>query len=121
MTILYNKYIVNIFIVYYSPCRIVGQGDTRDCQTVLNSDDTQRQEKGTIDLSMRTLLASNFGSPCATLFITVLFLPQLTEVPQYQGVIKYQAAADEAETVLIHISSLFWFYTPCHSLSQLLS
>jgi hypothetical protein len=29
------------------------------------------------------LNASN-GSPCATLFVTVLFLPQLTETIQYQ-------------------------------------
>ncbi|NMD05901.1 MAG: hypothetical protein GYA72_08705 [Deltaproteobacteria bacterium] len=32
-----------------------------------------------------------FGSPCATLFITVLFLPLLTENLQYQRVIKDQA------------------------------
>jgi len=31
------------------------------------------------------------GSPCATLFITVLFLPQLTEGLQYQRVIKERA------------------------------
>jgi hypothetical protein len=31
------------------------------------------------------------GSPCATLFITVLFLPQLTKNLQYQRVIKDQA------------------------------
>lgn len=41
-----------------------------------------------------------FGSPNATLFITVLFLPQLTENLQYQWVIKYQAASGEAEEVL---------------------
>jgi hypothetical protein len=46
------------------------------------------------------------GSPCATLFITVLFLPQLTENLQYQLVIKDQAASGEAEAVSIEIS--FW-------------
>ena len=46
----------------------------------------------------------NFGSPCATLFITVLFLQQLTENLQYQRVIKDRAAADEAEAALNHIS-----------------
>jgi len=44
------------------------------------------------------------GSPCATLFITVLFLPELTENLQYQRVIKDQAAPDEAEAVLNYIS-----------------
>lgn len=44
-------------------------------------------------------------SPCATLFITALFLPQLTENLQYQRVIKDQAASDEAESTLSHISS----------------
>ncbi|VTR66875.1 hypothetical protein DESC_520018 [Desulfosarcina cetonica] len=47
-----------------------------------------------------------FGSPCATLFITTLFLSQLTEVLQYQLVIKDRASADEAEAVSIEIS--FW-------------
>ena len=45
------------------------------------------------------------GSPCATLFITVLFLPQLTENLQYQRVIKDQAVPGEAEAALSHISS----------------
>lgn len=45
-----------------------------------------------------------FGSPYATLFITVLFLPPLTENLQYQRVIKDQAAADEAEAVSRYIS-----------------
>lgn len=40
---------------------------------------------------------------------------------QYQWVTKYQAAPGRAEAALSHISGLFWFYTPCHSLSQLLS
>jgi len=44
-------------------------------------------------------------SLCATLFITGLFLPQLTENPQYQWVNKYQAAPGEAEAALNHISS----------------
>ncbi len=44
------------------------------------------------------------GSPCATLFITVLFLPQLTENLQYQRVIKYQAVPGEAEVVSRYIS-----------------
>jgi hypothetical protein len=48
------------------------------------------------------------GSPCATRFITVLFLPQLTENLQYQRVIKDQAAPGEAEAVLSHISDLLW-------------
>jgi len=42
----------------------------------------------------------NFGSTGATLFITVLFLRLLTEVLQYQMVIKDRAAADEAEAAL---------------------
>jgi len=46
----------------------------------------------------------DFGSPYATLFITVLFLPPLTENLQYQRVIKDQAAADEAEAVSRYIS-----------------
>jgi hypothetical protein len=45
-----------------------------------------------------------FGSPCATLFITVLFLPQLTEYLQYQRVIKDQVSAGEAEAALMSIS-----------------
>jgi len=45
-----------------------------------------------------------FGSPCATLFITVLFLPQLTENLQYQRVIKDQAVPDEAEAASRYIS-----------------
>ncbi len=44
------------------------------------------------------------NSPYATLFITVLFLPPLTENLQYQRVIKDQAAADEAEAVSRYIS-----------------
>ena len=54
---------------------------------------------------MAPLLSRN-GSPCATLFITVLFLPQLTENLQYQLVIKDQAASGEAEAVSIEFS--FW-------------
>jgi hypothetical protein len=45
-----------------------------------------------------------FGSPCATLFITVLFLPQLNKYLQYQRVIKDRAAADKAEAALMSIS-----------------
>jgi len=45
------------------------------------------------------------GSPCATPFITVLFLPQLTDNLQYQRFIKGRAAADEAEAVSAWISS----------------
>jgi hypothetical protein len=45
-----------------------------------------------------------FGSPCATLFITVLFLPQLTEVLQYERVIKDQAVPVEAVAALNYIS-----------------
>ncbi len=37
------------------------------------------------------------GSPYATLFITVLFLPPLTENPQFQRVVKDQAVPGEAE------------------------
>jgi len=44
------------------------------------------------------------GSPFATLFITVLFLPQLTENLQYQRVIKDQAVPDEAEAASRYIS-----------------
>jgi len=50
-------------------------------------------------------LLSRDGSPCATLFITVLFLPQLTENLQFQRVIKDRAVADDAETVSAWISS----------------
>jgi len=46
----------------------------------------------------------NTGSPCATLFITVLVLPQLTESLQYQRVIKDQAVPDEAEAASMPIS-----------------
>ena len=46
----------------------------------------------------------SFGSPCVTLFITVLFLPQLTENLQYQRVIKDQAVPDEAEAASRYIS-----------------
>jgi len=46
------------------------------------------------------------GSPCATLFITVLFLPQLTEPLQYQWFIKEQAAPDEAEAPSSSVSLL---------------
>jgi len=49
-------------------------------------------------------LVGHLRSPLATLFITVLFLPQLTENLQYQRVIKDQATADEAEAVLNYIS-----------------
>jgi hypothetical protein len=45
------------------------------------------------------------GSPCATLFITVLFLPQLTENYQYQRVVKDQAVPDMVETVSAWVSS----------------
>ena len=47
----------------------------------------------------------NFGSPFATLFITVLFLRPLTEYLSYQRVIKDQAVACEAEAALSAISS----------------
>ena len=45
-----------------------------------------------------------FGSPNATLFITVLFLPQLTKYLQYQRVIRDQVVPGEAEAALSHIS-----------------
>jgi hypothetical protein len=45
------------------------------------------------------------GFPGATLFLTVLFLPQLTEDLQYQRVVKDQAAPNEEEAALNHISS----------------
>ena len=44
------------------------------------------------------------GSPLATLFITVLFLPPLTENLQYQRVIKDQAAPDMPEAASMSIS-----------------
>jgi hypothetical protein len=66
-------------------------------------------------------LHSCLGSPCATLFITVLFLPQLTENLQYQRVIKDHAASDEVEAALNHISGLLCLDASCHSLTQLLS
>jgi hypothetical protein len=46
------------------------------------------------------------GSPCATLFITVLFLQQLTENLQYQRVIKDQAVPGAPEAASSHISAL---------------
>ncbi|HQG66884.1 MAG TPA: hypothetical protein PLA32_14020, partial [Smithella sp.] len=46
----------------------------------------------------------NFGSPCATLFITVLFLQQLTENLQYQRVIKDQAVPGDVEVASNSIS-----------------
>jgi hypothetical protein len=46
------------------------------------------------------------GSPRVTLFITILFLPQLTENPQFQRVIKDQADLNEAEMALIRLSYL---------------
>ena len=45
------------------------------------------------------------GSPCATLFITVLFLQQLTENLSYLRVIKDQTVPDEAEAALIMTSA----------------
>jgi hypothetical protein len=51
------------------------------------------------------LIKYEIGSPCATLFITALFLPQLTENLQYQRVIKDQAVPDMVETVLAWVSS----------------
>jgi hypothetical protein len=53
-------------------------------------------------LKLAALVSS--GSPRATLFITVLFLQQLTEDLQYQRVIKEQAVPWEAEAVLHRIS-----------------
>jgi len=53
---------------------------------------------------VRKRVAFIAGSPCATLFITVLFLPQLSEIFEYQLVIKDRAAPDEAEAVSIQIS-----------------
>jgi hypothetical protein len=44
------------------------------------------------------------GSLCATLFITVLFLPQLTENLKYQLVNKDQAAPGRAEAASMSIS-----------------
>ena len=54
-------------------------------------------------------------SSCATLFITVLFLPPLTENFQYQWVIKDHAASDETEAALNYISDLPCPGTQCHS------
>lgn len=56
------------------------------------------------------------GSPCATLFITVLFLQQLTENLQYQRVIKDQAVPGEEEAALTRISSLCLTITRFHGL-----
>ena len=53
-----------------------------------------------------------FGSPCATLFITVFFLPPLTENLQYQRVIKDQAAPDMPEAALTRISFLCLIFLP---------
>jgi len=50
----------------------------------------------------------NFGSPLATLFITVLFLPLLTENLQYQRVIKDQAVPGGPEAVSMSISQLLY-------------
>lgn len=47
-----------------------------------------------------------FGSPCATLFIAVLFLWLLTEKNQYQRVIEHRPASGQAEAALTHISQL---------------
>ena len=52
------------------------------------------------------------GSPYATLFITVLFLPPLTENLQYQRVIKDQAAPDMPEAALTRISFLCLIFLP---------
>ena len=56
------------------------------------------------------------GSPCATLFITVHFLPPLTENLQYQRVIKDQAVPGEEEAALTRISSLCLTITRFHGL-----
>ena len=52
------------------------------------------------------------GSPCATLFITVLFLRLLTENLQYQRLIKDQAVPDMPEAALTRISSLCLIFLP---------
>jgi hypothetical protein len=44
------------------------------------------------------------NSPCATVFITVLFLPPLTEHLQYQLVMKDEAVPGRAEAALNRIS-----------------
>jgi hypothetical protein len=51
-----------------------------------------------------TLGLSIIGSPCATLFITVLVLRLLTENLQYQRVIKERAVPGGPEAALNHIS-----------------
>jgi len=48
------------------------------------------------------------GSPYATLFITVLFLPPLTENLQYQRVIKDQAVPGGPEAASMSISQLLY-------------
>ena len=53
---------------------------------------------------VRKRVAFVVGSPCATLFITVLFLPQLTENLQFQRVIKDQVVPGEAEAVSNRVS-----------------
>jgi hypothetical protein len=52
------------------------------------------------------------GSPCATLFITVLFLPPLNENLSYQRVIKEHAVPDMPEAALTRISSLCLIFLP---------
>jgi len=49
-----------------------------------------------------------YGSPYATLFITVLFLPPLTENLQYQRVIKDQAVPGGPEAASMSISQLLY-------------
>ena len=61
------------------------------------------KRKGAHQESGCPLSVSN-GSPCATLFITVFFLPQLTENIQYQRVIKEQAVPGGPEAASSHIS-----------------
>lgn len=64
--------------------------------------------KGIRKKAERKEIMGGCGSPCATLFITVLFLQQLTENLQYQLVIKDRAAADEAVAASMSISDSNW-------------
>jgi hypothetical protein len=71
---------------------------TNDAAQPTNGGATADQE------ALRGWWTGLIGSPFATLFITVLFLSQLTENLQYQRVIKDQAVPGETEAVLMSIS-----------------
>ncbi len=64
---------------------------TNDAAQPTNGGATADQE------ALRGWWTGLIGSPCATLFITVLVLPQLTENHQFQRVIKDQAVPGETE------------------------